>query len=181
MGTAKDETCTKCLYLLKDMDACSIRPDGVYIPPRMHSLTYCLTQSYKQCPTYARFYQMEKNNMETVPNTHSGRRRFLRIPKKHSVLIQTCNSIGAVIGTFAEQALILDYSPGGMRIQFDREIPTDSLLLFNFGNDFVVPQLEGIAKISWHRKLKDKPQNIEAGLAFQDHFSQAVLAIQTNY
>ena len=123
---------------------------------------------------------MEKPNLDTVTNNHSGRRRFLRTPKKCKVLVHTCNSIGTVIGDFAGQALTLDYSQGGMRILIDREIPTDSLLLVDFGNDFVVPQLQGITKICWHRKLENRPQSTEVGLAFKDHFSQAVLAVQYN-
>lgn len=163
------------------MQACTVRSDGLYIPPRVHLLTYCLTQSYKHCPTYARYCMAEERNMDFVADNHVGRRKFLRIPKTHKVLVQTCDSIGTVIGDFAEQALTLDYSQGGMRILIDREIPTDSLLRFDFGNDFIAPQLQGIAKICWHKKRDNKPQGIEMGLAFKDHFSQAVLAVQTNH
>jgi hypothetical protein len=124
---------------------------------------------------------MEKHTIDTVSNNHTGRRHFVRIPKTCKVLVQTCNSIGTVIGDFAGEALTLDYSPGGMHILIDREIPANSLLLVDFGNDFVVPQLQGIAKICWYRKLEDRPQGIEAGLAFKDHFSQAILSIQNNH
>lgn len=121
---------------------------------------------------------MEKTNLDAVTNNHSGRRRFLRIPKKCKILVHTCNSIGTVIGDFAGQALTLDYSQGGMRVLIDKEIPTDSLLLVDFGNDFVIPQLQGITEICWQRKLENKPQSTEVGLIFKDHFSQAVLAVQ---
>lgn len=119
--------------------------------------------------------------MDTVTNHDAGRRCSSRIPEKHKVFIQTCDSIGVLRGTFAEQALTLDYSQGGMRILIDRELPADTLLRFDFGNDFMIPQLQGIAKICWHRKVKDKDQGIEAGLAFQDHFSQAVMSFQDNH
>jgi len=178
MGTSKIDIPGKCIYLLKEMQACTLRPDGVYIPPRMHLLTYCQTENYITCPTYERYCPMENQSMKKELMEHGGRRRFIRIPKKHKVIIQTCDSIGTVIGSFVEQALTVDYSQGGMRIQLDAEIPADSLLRFDFGNDFVVPQLQGIAKICWHRKLTDSPQGMEAGLAFKDHFSQAVLAVQ---
>lgn len=116
--------------------------------------------------------------MDTAINHDAGRRRFLRIPEMHPVLIQTCDSIGVLRGTFAEQALTLDYSQGGMRILVNRKLPADSLLRFDFGYDFVVPQLQGIAKICWSRKVNGKDQGIEAGVAFQDHFSQAVMSVQ---
>jgi len=179
MGTSKNVIPEKCIYLLKEMQACTLRPDGVYIPPRMHMLTYCQTENYITCPTYERYCPMESHNIKKELMEHGGRRRFIRIPKKHKVMIQTCDSIGTVIGSFVEQALTVDYCQGGMRIQLDAELPADTLLRFDFGNDFVVPQLQGIAKICWHRKLTDSSQGMEAGLAFKDHFSQAVLAVQT--
>lgn len=111
----------------------------------------------------------------------AGRRHSSRIPEKHKVFLQTCDSIGVLHGTYAEQAVTLDYSQGGMRILIDRDLPADTLLRFDFGNDFVIPQLQGIAKICWRRKSEDKDQAIEAGLAFQDHFSQAVLSVQNNH
>jgi hypothetical protein len=117
--------------------------------------------------------------MDTVTNNHESRRRSSRIPTMNTVLLQTCNSIGVLFGNFSEQALTLDYSNGGMRILTDRELPSDSLLRFDFGNDFVIPRLQGIARICWHRKVEDKDQGFEAGLAFEDHFSQAVLSAQT--
>jgi hypothetical protein len=178
METLKNEAPEKCIYLLKEMQACTLRPDGLYIPPRIHMLTYCQTGNYKNCPTYERYCPMESQNMLNEIKEYGGRRRFFRIPKKHTVLIQTCDSIGTVIGSFTEQALTLDYSQGGMRIQLENEPPADSLLRFDFGNDFIVPQLQGIAKICWHRQQPDNPQGLEAGLVFKDHFSQAVLAVQ---
>lgn len=180
--TAESEACTHCPHLVKEMQACIIRPDGIYIPPQVDFQTYCLTDSYKHCPTYGRYCLMEKHPINApATKNHMGRRHFERIPEKHKVLIQTCDSIGTVTGNFSEQAMTLDYSPGGMHIIIDREIPTDSLLRFDFGFDFVAPQLQGIAQICWRRKLEDRQQGLEAGLAFKDHFSQAVLSVQSNF
>ncbi len=180
MGKAESDACTNCLHLLADMRTCAIRPDGLYIPPRVHLLTYCLTQDYQQCPTYVRYYRMETPSIDPETDTHAGRRHFPRIPKQYMVLIQTCDAIGVLRGNFSEQALTLDYGQGGMRILIDRELPTDSLLRVDFGNDFLIPQLQGITKICWHRKLENKNKGVEeAGLAFQDQFSQVVLAAQS--
>jgi hypothetical protein len=178
METAESETGTNCFYLLQGMRVCAIRPDGMYIPPRQHLLSYCLTQCHKQCPTYTRYCRMETASSNTEADNQAGRRHFPRIPKKYMVLVQTCDSIGVLRGNFAEQALTLDYGQGGMRILINRELPSDSLLRVDFGNDFLIPQLQGITKICWHRKLPNSPQGVEeAGLAFQDHFSQAVLQL----
>lgn len=179
MESSKNEAPERCGYLLKEMQACTLRPDGLYIPPRIHILTYCQTKEYKKCLTYERYCPMESQRMEKEMLENGGRRRFFRIPKKHRVLIQTCDSIGTVIGSFAEQALTLDYCQGGMRIQMESEPPADTLLRFDFGNDFIVPQLQGIAKICWRRQQPDNPDLQEYGLAFKDHFSQAVLAVQS--
>ncbi|MDO8954876.1 MAG: PilZ domain-containing protein [Gammaproteobacteria bacterium] len=121
---------------------------------------------------------MEKATLNTETNNYKSRRSSPRLPSVHNVLIQTCDFIGVLHGNFSEQAVTLDYSRGGMRILIDRELPSASLLRFDFGNDFVIPQLQGIAKICWHRKVEDKDHGIEAGLAFQDHFSQEVLSAQ---
>lgn len=119
--------------------------------------------------------------MDVFNNSQIDHRRFFRIPKKHKVLVQTCDLDGAANGNFAEQALTIDYSQGGVRILMKNEFPLDSLLLIDFGYDFVVPQLQGIAKTCWRRKLENRPQTLEAGLAFKDPFSQAVLAAQLNH
>lgn len=108
-------------------------------------------------------------------------RRFFRISKRCKVRLQACDGNGTVNGNFTEQAFTLDYSPGGVRILLKREFPSDSLFLLDFGNDFVVPQLQGIAQPCWSKKLENRSADIEAGLAFQDPFSQAVLAAQTSY
>jgi hypothetical protein len=121
---------------------------------------------------------MEGSDMDVLNDKPLGNRRFFRISKKHKVLVQTCDADGVANGNFVEQALTSDYSQGGVRILVKREVPSDSLLLIDFGTDFIVPQLQGIVQMCWSRKLEDSSQGVEAGFAFKDPFSQAVLASQ---
>jgi len=119
--------------------------------------------------------------METIGSQSSEgrggkRRRFKRVNEQRKVLLRTSSPQGIVVGEFAEMALTLDYSQGGMRIAIDKEIPADSLLLFDFDDDFLIPRLQGLAQLRWHRRLDKNTHPIEAGLVFRDEYSQKILA-----
>jgi hypothetical protein len=102
----------------------------------------------------------------------------MRIARQRNVLIRSCDAIGVVTGGFAEKATTVDYSQAGMRIVVKNEIPTGSLVLFDFGEDFLIPGLQGIAELCWNRPHPQEPGAMEAGLIFRDHFSQSVLAVE---
>lgn len=102
----------------------------------------------------------------------------MRFSGNRRVLIRTCNTMGVVTGEFAENATTLDYSQNGMRIVMDSEIPEGSFVLFDFGEDFLIPGLQGVAELRWHRKHPDTPRHFEAGLTFRDHFSKAALSVE---
>ena len=106
-------------------------------------------------------------------------RRFMRITEEYKVLIRTCDAIDSVTKKNID-VMTLEYSQRGMRILSDKEIPVDHKLCFEFGNDFVVPNLFGIAKVCWHWKFEGIPQSYVAGLLFIDDFSTGILATQDN-
>lgn len=167
-----------CPYFLQDLKACGLHSDGIYLPPRAHVLTYCLTSLYRNCATYERYCLSEKLHTAHSTEVPAGRRRFMRIIRERRVRIRACDSLGVVRGDFEVKAKTVDYSQGGMRILLESEIPEGSLLLFDFDEDFLIPGLQGIAELCWYRKHPDAPDFVEAGLAFRDHFSQAVLAVE---
>lgn len=102
----------------------------------------------------------------------------MRFAGNRRVLIRACTPLGIVTGEFEGNATTVDYSQNGMRIVMDKEIPEGSLVLFDFDNDFLIPRLQGVAELCWHRKHPDTPGNVEAGLTFKDHFSRAALAVE---
>ncbi|MBS0013184.1 MAG: PilZ domain-containing protein [Desulfobacterales bacterium] len=177
MDTPENRDNEICPYFLQDMKACGLHTDGIYLPPRPHVLTYCLSSFYRNCSTYERYCLSEKLHQIQTDQSLAGRRRFLRIARQRNVLIRTCDPIGVVSGDFAEKATTVDYSQGGMRIVMEKEIPDDSLVLFDFDNDFLIPCLQGIARLCWSRR-DEAGRGFEAGLSFKDQFSQAVLAIE---
>ncbi|MCF8023986.1 MAG: hypothetical protein K9K82_00665 [Desulfobacteraceae bacterium] len=178
MNTSESREHTECPYFLHDMKACGLHSDGIYLPSRAHVLTYCLSPFYSNCVTYERYSLSEKLHTTQKDSSLAGRRRFMRIARQRNVLIRSCDAIGVVTGGFAEKATTVDYSQAGMRIVVKNEIPTGSLVLFDFGEDFLIPGLQGIAELCWNRAHPEEPGVIEAGLVFRDHFSQSVLAVE---
>lgn len=116
---------------------------------------------------------------DPVENRNSaGRRRQARIAEKRNVVLRTCDSLGITVGDFIERAMTVDFSQGGMRVITNREISPETYLLFDFGEDFLIPNLQGVAQLRWQKKLEDDPQRIEAGMVFKDGFSQSAIAIE---
>ncbi len=177
MNPEKDQTSAACPYFTARMHSCGLSSNGIYLPPRVHVLTYCLSSAFKECSIYTKFIPMETRKTDSAADRRSNRRRLGRIPKKQKVLIRTCSPEGIVVGDFAEMALTLDYNHKGMRIAVNREIPSESLLLFDFDTDFLVPRLQGLAQLRWYRRTENSPENIEAGLVFKDRYSQKALAL----
>ncbi|MCU0599698.1 MAG: PilZ domain-containing protein [Desulfobacterales bacterium] len=119
---------------------------------------------------------MEREKIKPSVNDSNSRRRCRRFPMQRKVLIRTCNSSGIVVGEFVELAMTLDCSQGGMRVVSSKMIPDQSLLLFNFDYDFLIPQLQGFAQLCWQKNIEGLPQGIEAGLVFKDADSRKALA-----
>ncbi|MFP4194762.1 MAG: PilZ domain-containing protein [Desulfosalsimonas sp.] len=167
-----------CPYFLQNMQACGLHSDGIYLPPRAHVLTYCLTPYHQSCVTFERYCFSGENYKGESSGNSEGRRRFLRIAGNRRVLIRSCDPLGIVTGEFEAKATTLDYSRGGMRIITEKEIPRDSYVLFDFGEDFPIPGLQGVAELCWHRKRSDNAHRFEAGLTFKDNFSRSALALE---
>lgn len=169
-----------CPHFLVEMHACDLPADGIYLPLRTQVVDYCRTRHYKKCPIYIQ--HCLNNNLEMTHSEEEGypdsRRRYSRIPEKKNVLLRRCNTLGMTQGDFAERAVTVDFSQEGMRVVINREPPPGSFFLFDFGNDFLIPNLQGVAHLCWHRKLEDAPHVTEAGLVFKDNFSRAVLALE---
>lgn len=105
-------------------------------------------------------------------------RHCVRVPGCCKVLLRSCDWNGAVRGEFEEGGMLSDYSPCGLRIVMEKEFPVDSLLLVDFGNDFVAPQLQAITEPCWQRRPVGRICGIEVGLVLRDSFSKMVLAAQ---
>ena len=176
MENSVNEQENSCPYFSKEMKACGLSEDGIYLPPKVHVLTYCLSSVYEKCSIYRRICPLKNDQTAKSANDRGQRRSFNRINEQKKVLIRTSSPQGIVVGDFAEMALTIDYSQGGMRVAINKEIPTDSLLLFDFDDDFLIPRFRGFAQLRWHRKVGEGHE-IEAGLVFRDKYSQRAMAL----
>ena len=177
METSGDEQDKICPYFSKEMKACGLSKDGIYLPPKVHVLTYCLSPMYESCSIYGRVCPLDAEQKPMGPSDNGQRRCFNRVKERKKVLIRTASPQGIVVGDFAEMARTIDYSQGGMRVVLDKELPGDSLLLFDFDNDFLIPRLRGFAQVRWYRKIEEGAREVEAGLAFRDKYSQRAIAL----
>lgn len=181
MNTLINRLSDTCPHFSKEMQSCGLRCEGIYLPLRVHVMSFCLTTMYNQCTTFKEYCIATNLIVQkggNASNEDTGRRRHHRKPEKRTVLLRTCDLQGAATGDFIERAITVDYSQGGMRLTINREIPSDTPLLFDFDNDFIVPQLQGVAQLCWHRRSDKNPSMIEAGLVFKDNFSKFILASQ---
>jgi hypothetical protein len=177
-----------CPHFSKKMQSCELSSDGIFLPLKVHVAVFCLTHMYKKCPTFHKYFlssELEGPDMPAyLPNESeeiSGRRRYLRIPAKRSILLSTCDMLGITAGNFVEKAVTVDFSQEGMRLIIGTKIPYDSPFRFHFGSDFIVPRLQGVAQLCWHRPIEDSLKGMEAGMIFKDSFTRAILAFELEY
>jgi len=158
------------------MKTCRLFSDGFYLPSQKNISGYCSTTRYSKCPVYKRQYQID-----SATENFDKKRRYKRIPEQRKVLIRSYEANGNVIGNFSELAFTIDYSQGGMRIISNKKIPGDRLLLFKFDLDFLIPRLQGFAKLCWQKNFEKLPHGIEAGLVFKDDESRKSLALKIEH
>lgn len=175
MNLPGDNGFTGCPHFLSDTKSCGLSQGGIYIPMKIHMMNFCMTDQFNQCATYIKYRKGNKNESST---SASSRRRHRRRSEIRKVLLRSSDEVGILEGDFMKDAMTLDLSQGGMRVLVEKEIPLDTTFLFNFGEDFMVPNLQGVARLCWHRPFKKNPQITEAGLVFKDKFSQAILDIE---
>lgn len=180
MEKTDDGVCVGCPHFLGDIEACGLRSEGIYLPLRAHIVDYCQSPRYRKCTVYTMHYQANGLEMTALEENEDegSRRRHHRINEQRNVLLRTCDSLGAAMGDFVERSVTVDYSQAGMRVIIKKELPAGTSLLFDFGNDFLIPHLQGIAQLRWQRKRENAHHGIEAGLSFKDNFSRAVLELE---
>lgn len=168
-----------CPYYSPKNFECKLSSGGVYIPLRKHLLTFCLAKRHKECKRYI--------NREVASGTDklavwdNGRRRFYRNKGNFMVSLCRCGEESlAKDDVVSEKAITLDYGVGGVRILSQQQLSEGSSVFLEFGDEFIVPGLRGMAKICWQQKSESRSA-WEAGLAFDDHFVQSTIDLQMNF
>lgn len=178
MKNPEFEDVESCPHFLKEMKTCSLFKDGFYLPAKRNITTHCLTATYEKCPIYKRHYHIVRDIFRPGEQRHGSRRRDRRIPDQRKVILRSCDPQGNFSGDFFESVLTVDYSQGGMRIISNKKIPTNTLLAFNFDQDFLIPQLAGIADLCWQKNFEKLPQGVEAGLSFKGNHIEKAIALE---
>ena len=169
-----------CHYLSKANFECTLIKGGVFIPLQAHFDQFCLTDDFMMCGHYRKLAAMANVDASPcAPAQGRGRRQFVRKQQLFSVDLCPCAPSGAMTAGCDENAKILDYSQGGVRIQASQSIAQSDMVNFRFGHDFIIPQLQGLAVVRWQKPCEDVG-NWEAGLAFESHFVKALLAVEMN-
>ena len=169
-----------CHYLCKAKFECTLTKGGVFIPLQSHFDQFCLTDNFMMCGHYRKLANsgsVDAPSSGGVQLQARGRRQHIRKSQSFSVELCPCDPSGVMASASDEMARILDYSQGGVRIKATQSIAQSEMLNFRFGNDFIVPQLHGVAVVRWQKPCEEDGQ-WEAGLAFEGHLVKALIAVQ---
>jgi hypothetical protein len=177
MNNKENKVLTGCPYFQAEMKTCRLFNNGFFLPSKKDVSTYCLTSIYQKCPHYKRHSHVVNDAIATGEEEYGNRRRYKRIPVQRKSLVRSCDAEGNIIGDFSELALTVDCSQGGMRIVSSKKIPSDTLLIFNFDHDFLIPKFKGLAQLCWQRKSENFQDTIEAGLLFKETETQEALSL----
>jgi len=173
-----------CHYLSKSNYECTLTKGGVFIPLQAHFDQFCLTDSFMLCGHYCRLAAPLGDSDSPYVSEQlqgRGRRQFIRKQQQFSVGLCPCGPSGSVESGCDENARILDYSQGGVRVLASRAIAESDMLSFRFGRDFIVPELHGLAVVRWQKPAAvGDAERWEAGLAFESHLVKALIAVQMN-
>jgi hypothetical protein len=141
---------------------------GLYIPMPEHIDVFCSSSQYVKCHQYIRgceFLQETAKKYGFIVD--GGRRRFRRVADRVSLTVTACDMNRKPLDLLDDQAMTLDLSLGGLRIESSREIPKDTMVSFAFGPDFSTPELAGVGEVKWCESQLDSGR-FEAGIAFTD-------------
>jgi hypothetical protein len=159
----------KCPYWSKNNGHdCRMTKGGLYIPMPEHIDLFCSTPHYIKCHQYMRGCELLQETAKKYGFiVDGGRRRFRRVSERISLAVSLCDNDRRAIELLDDQAMTLDLSLGGLRIESHREISPNTLVAFEFGPDFSAPELIGIGEVKWCES-KNGSGLFETGIAFSD-------------
>ena len=151
---------------------CRLVESGLFIPTRDHILHFCENESFIKCYHYVRGKNSpgpDALNGNGDERLLKNRRLYTRIPTMQKLTVSRYSlAKEANEDILDEQALVLDLSLGGMRIETSAPININQIISFAFDDQFHPPGFVGKGEIRWirHDQIEDAPSN--AGLAFVD-------------
>lgn len=148
---------------------------GLYIPMPEHIDMFCSSPKYTLCHQYIRGCELLQDTAKKFGYiVDGGRRRFRRVDDRTPLRVSLCDKDRRPLELLDENAITIDLSLGGMRLQSSRELPRDTLICFEFDSGFTVPDLAGVGEVKWCEP-KNGSSLFQAGLAFSDfRMTQAI-------
>ena len=151
---------------------CQLVESGLFIPTHEHILHYCENELYIKCYHYVGMRQeiLEESSGKSEERYIKNRRFYTRIPTSEKLLVTRYSMAReADEDVLDDQAMVLDLSLGGMRIETNAPIHENQIISFTFDEKFQPPHFKGKGEIRWIEKQRPHagaPGN--AGLAFVD-------------
>ncbi|MBU0681038.1 MAG: PilZ domain-containing protein [Proteobacteria bacterium] len=162
-----------------------MKTGGVFVPLQDHFERFCLTDNFINCSHFIEsamacgvsppsFFGSVKSDQPA-----SERRICIRKKVEFPVTLSSFDRDRTIMVDFDSNvhAQTIDLALGGMRVRATKQVLSQGLVLFNFGEEFIAPLLHGFAEVCWHKTSSDN-ELWEAGLSFKDQFVKAVIAVQ---
>lgn len=141
---------------------------GLYIPMPVHIEMYCRAEDYTSCQHYTRGCELIREAAQQQTHTEElGRRQHKRVAKKHTVSVAQCDEHGRETDTLDPEAVTIDLSRGGMRVELHQAAPVNQKVFFMLLPESSSPAIPGIGEVRWCRGQQTS-NKYQAGVAFTD-------------
>ena len=150
--------------------ACRLVESGLFIPTRHHILRFCENENFVKCYHYEGRSAVEDVILSSEGQRFTRNRRlFTRIPTTQNLSLSRYSvSKESHEDLLDSQAMAVDLSLGGMRIETKAPISVNQIISFVFDENFVPAGYKGKAEVRWVRNIESHDARPYAGLAFVD-------------
>lgn len=172
----KNSTANQCPYWSShNSHECKMTKGGLYIPMPEHVDMFCSKPQFVQCHQYIRGCELLKETARKYGFiVDGGRRKYRRVSDQTFLALSSCDSARNHLELLDDKAFTVDLSLGGMRLESHKKIDENSLVSFQFSQDFSIPNLSGVGEVKWCEPIENS-EYFQAGVAFSDfELTQAI-------
>ena len=151
---------------------CKLVESGLFIPTNEHILHFCENELYVKCYHYIGASSPEQRGMpeKREEKFHRNRRLYTRIPTSQKLSVSSYSlAKEAEENLLDNQAMVMDLSLGGMRIETNAPVNVNQIISFSFDEKFHPPNYKGKGEIRWIDQAESHGAPVYAGLAFVDN------------
>ena len=150
--------------------SCRLVESGLFIPTREHILRFCENRLYVKCYHYKGKSAEEDALFKNKERQFSrNRRHFNRIPTAQKLSLSRYSIAKDTFEDMLDsEAMTVDLSLGGMRIETNEPIYVNQIISFTFDEKFHPPGFEGKGEVRWIHQGESQDEPSNAGLAFVD-------------